>query len=165
MGECRVCVGFARFFIYLWYTYYRRCASAKKQHPTTHWRRPWFRKSKRQKNKHTNIKEKSSGDGKPTPTVATSFPLPMLSINSVLSNINPEKKTTHKGFPKKEVELIFDFLGMHFCQLRKEHSGLCDWRNLQKCTRRSEKRPKRKHFLLNVPFPVIYRTPHRHKNH
>ena len=56
-AECRACVGFERFFIYLWYTYYRRCASAKKQHPTTHWRRPWFRKSKRQKNKHTNIKK------------------------------------------------------------------------------------------------------------
>ena len=46
---------------------------------------------------------------------------------------------------------------MNFCQLRKEHSGLCDWRNLQKGALR--KRPKRKHFLLNVPYPVIYRTP------
>ncbi|MCI6068558.1 MAG: hypothetical protein MR710_00085, partial [Bacteroidales bacterium] len=24
---------------------------------------------------------------------------------------------------------------------------------------RNEKRPKRKHFLLNVPYPLIYRTP------
>ena len=48
---------------------------------------------------------------------------------------------------------------MNFCQLRKEHSGLCDWRNLQKGALRNEKQPKRKHFLLNVPYPVIYRTP------
>ena len=48
---------------------------------------------------------------------------------------------------------------MNFCQLRKEHSGLCDWRNLQKGALRSQ--PKRKHFLLNVPYPVIYRTPHK----
>ena len=48
---------------------------------------------------------------------------------------------------------------MNFCQLRKEHSGLCDWRNLQKGALRSQ--PKRKHFLLNVSYPVIYRTPHK----
>ena len=48
---------------------------------------------------------------------------------------------------------------MNFCQLRKEHSGLCDWRNLQKGALRNKKRPKRKHFLLNVLYPVIYRTP------
>ena len=48
---------------------------------------------------------------------------------------------------------------MNFCQLRKEHSGLCDWRNLQKGALRNKKQPKRKHFLLNVPYPVIYRRP------
>ena len=48
---------------------------------------------------------------------------------------------------------------MNFFKLRKEHSGLCDWRNLQKGALRNEKQPKRKHFLLNVPYPVIYRTP------
>ena len=46
---------------------------------------------------------------------------------------------------------------MNFCQLWKEHSGLCDWRNWQKGALRNQ--PKRKHFLLNVPYPVIYRTP------
>ena len=46
---------------------------------------------------------------------------------------------------------------MNFCLLRKEHSGLCDWRNSQKGALRN--RPKRKHFLLNVPHPVIFRTP------
>ena len=48
----------------------------------------------------------------------------------------------------------------------EEHSGLCDGRNLQKGALRSKflklliknVHPKRKRFLLNVPYPVIYRT-------
>ena len=65
----------------------------------------------------------------------------------------------NKGCSKNQVELIFDFLEMNFCQLRKEYSGLCDWRNLQKGALRSQ--PKRKHFLLNISYPVIHRTPHK----
>ena len=52
---------------------------------------------------------------------------------------------------------------MNYCQWTKEHSGLCEGRNLQKGALRNELlintlQPKRKYFLLNVPYPVIYRT-------
>lgn len=58
-----------------------------------------------------------------------------------------------------QVELMIDFLEMNFGQWRKKHSSLCDCRNLQKGAQRSKKQPKRKHFPLNAPYSVIYRTP------
>lgn len=58
---------------------------------------------------------------------------------------------------------MIDFLEMNFSQWRKKHSSLCDCRNLQKGAQRSKKRPKRKHFPLNAPYSVIYRTPLKKK--
>ena len=52
-------------------------------------------------------------------------------------------------------------IACHLSRTVSDDSGLCDWRNLQKGALRN--RPKRKHFLLNVPYPVIYRTPHNPK--
>ena len=56
-----------------------------------------------------------------------------ISTSSATVMERPQKNLlSDKGCSKNEVELIFDFLEMNFCQLRKEHSGLCDRRNLQK---------------------------------
>ena len=52
------------------------------------------------RNKHTKIKNSSPRYDKPSPGVATFFPFPMLSINSVLYNLNAEKMTTYKGCSK-----------------------------------------------------------------
>ena len=65
----------------------------------------------------------------------------------------------NKGCSKNQVELIFDFLEMNFCKFRQSHSPLCSFLNSQKGALRSQ--PKRKHFLLNISYPVIYRTPHK----
>ena len=60
--------------------------------------------------------------------------------------------------------MIFDFLEMNFWQLRGMASHVTDGTHKKGALRNElllkTLQPKRQHFPLNVPYPVIYRTPH-----